>query len=52
MIENPYFGADVETEKEHKDPDVEANVEHKDPGGDEEHKDVDQKSKGTKLMTI
>ena len=58
MIENPYFGADVETEKEHKDPDVEANVEHKDPGGDEEQsgdaeqKDVEQKPKGTKLMTI
>ena len=41
MIENPYFGADVETPKEdkilnkteieHKDPDVKPNIEHKDP---------------------
>ncbi len=40
MIENPYFGADVETPKqqnpdkveiEHKDPDVKPTIEHKDP---------------------
>lgn len=41
MIENPYFGADLETPKEdkilnkteieHKDPDMKPNIEHKDP---------------------
>ena len=32
MIENPYFGADVETPNKHKDPG--ANIEHKDPGSE------------------
>ena len=55
MIENPYFSADVETPKEHKDPDVKANVEHKDPGTNipnEKQETERQKPKGTKLMTI
>lgn len=62
MIDNPYFGADVETpentdKREHKDPDVKTSIEHKDPDvkTNIEHEDDVKNSKEqkpTKLMTI
>ena len=59
MIENPYFGADVETPKEqnspdeseieHKDPDVKPSIEHKDPDVKSQHEDHEESSTEPRL---